>query len=416
MPLSPLVHRAAPKVLAPALAMALALVLAACDTTAPTGPPTAAPSPTARPAAEIYAAIQGAVEAIRGFDPTAAVAPVAIDEAQLRKNIETEFDAAQTPEQLKDTEDLLITLGLLPEGASLRAMTLDFQAGQIAGYYDPAKNELYVISRTGGLGPVEEVTYAHEFTHQLQDQNVDLDAFDLDALDQSDRALAARALIEGDATSVQSTWMLANLDSRELGEVLAAGLDPAAIEALRKAPRYLRETTTFQYEDGLAFITRLMADGDYAAVNAAYADPPTSTEQILHPDKYLLREPPIEVDFADDFAAVLGTGGWKEAGRDTLGELTLRIWLRENGLTLAEARTATAGWGGDRVMLLRGPNATGVVLDTRWDTPDDANEFAAAARTAVGQLAADGKVFHIAGTSAVFVAIGAVADLLPVVV
>lgn len=400
----------------------LTLALAACDTPAPSGPasgqPTAGPTPagSARPIAEVYAEIRSQVEAIRGFQPTADVEPVTIDEQQLLENFTTEFDKAQTPQQLLDGQDLLIALGLLPPGSSLRQLSLDFSAGQIAGYYDPVKDELFVVSRGTAPGPAEEVTYAHEYTHQLQDQNTDLDALDLDALDQSDRALAMHAIVEGDATSVQSTWMLANLTSKELGDVLAAGLDPDAIEALRNAPRYLRETTTFQYEDGLALVTRLLADGGYDAVTNAIADPPVSTEQVLHPDKYLQREAPMVVDFADDFAAVLGTGGWKEAGRDTLGELILRIWLRENGSTLAEARTAAAGWGGDRVIFLRGPGGVGVVLSTKWDTPGDANEFAAAARIAVGGLAAGGHVFQTAGSASVLVAIGAVADLLPVVV
>ena len=80
------------------------------------------------------------------------------------------------------SEDLLSTLGLLPEGSSLRQATLDFQAGQVAGYYSPDKDELFVVSRTGQtVGPVERVTYAHEFTHQLQDQNFDLDSLDTTA-------------------------------------------------------------------------------------------------------------------------------------------------------------------------------------------------------------------------------------------
>jgi hypothetical protein len=361
-----------------ALLASLALGMAACGTPGPTSQPTPGVSPSPRPIAETYAEIRDQVEAIRGFQPTADVEPVTIDEAQLLENFTAEFDKAQTPEQLKDAEDLLITLGLLPPGSSLRALTLDFSAGQIAGYYDPVKDELYVVSRGEAPGPAEEVTYAHEYTHQLQDQNTNIDDLDLDALDQSDRALGMRAIVEGDATSVQSTWMLANLDSKELGEVLAAGLDPAAIEALRRAPRYLRETTTFQYEDGLALVNRLLADGGYAAVTKALGDPPVSTEQVLHPDKYIQREAPVVVAIPDLTSRL---DSWEAVAQDTLGELILRIWLREGGVTLAEARAAAAGWGGDRVMLLRGPagGTLGAVLVSSWDTPTDAAEFAAAA-------------------------------------
>src|SRR5687767_4432977 len=236
-------------------ATALAPAIGACGSTVPSAPPTPGPTPgptaptqTQRPASETEAETRPGVAEIRNLEPSADVDPVTIDEAQLRTNFEAEFDRAQTPAQLKDSEDMLITLGLLPPGASLRALTLDFQAGQVAGYYSPEDDELFVVSRSGGIGPAEEATYAHEFTHQLQDQRFDLGALGFDAIDQSDQALARLALVEGDATSVQTTWMTQNLDARELGEVLAAALDPEALEALRRAPAYLRDTATFPYQ------------------------------------------------------------------------------------------------------------------------------------------------------------------------
>lgn len=397
-----------------ALPAALALVVAACGTTTPS--PSAAPIETpgvpgptgsGRPPAEVYAEIRDAVVGIRGLEPTAPVDPVTINEAQLRTNFEAEFDRTYTSAELKDTEDLLIALGLLPPGASLRAITLDFQAGQIAGYYSPEADELFVVSRSGVVGAVEKATYAHEFTHQLQDQRVDLDALGLDASDQSDRALARLALVEGDAVSVQATWMAERLDARELGEVLASALDPEALEALRRAPAYLRDTATFPYEDGFAFVSRILAGGGYDALDAVYQDPPDSTEQVLHPDKYLEREPPIAVELPAGLAEELAAG-WTEAARDTLGELILRTWLREGGVSVANARAASAGWGGDRLALLRGPDgAVAVALLTAWDTAADADEFAAAARLAVADLPLGGSVGHAPGSSTVSIGIGA---------
>jgi hypothetical protein len=68
----------------------------------------------------------------------------------------------------------------------------------------------------------------------------------------------------------------------------------------------------------------------------------------------------------------------------------LRIWLREGGITLPEARVATAGWGGDRLVLLRGPSdALAVGLVTAWDSTADVAEFAAAARTTAAALGLD---------------------------
>lgn len=398
--------------------LAFAFTVGACSTPTPspspvpttaptqvpiTAPPTAAPS--ARPLAEVYGDIRTEVEGIRGLQPTAAVDPVVIDADQLSKNLTAEFDAAYTGDTLMNAEDELIALGLLPAGSSLRAITLAFQGGQVAGYYSPDKNELFVVSRASSVGPADESTYAHEFTHQLQDQHVDLDALGIDVLDQSDRSFARLALVEGDATSVQTTWMAQNLTAAELGEVLAASLDPAALAAFNNAPPYLRETAFFPYQEGLAFVTRLTAQGGYAAVDAAFAEPPDSTEQVIHPEKYPNREAPVEVKIPTGIAKQLGAG-WTEAAQDTLGELLIRVWLQIGGVTNIDAATAAAGWGGDRLVLLRGPNgAVSIGLVTVWDSSADAAEFAAAARTAASAID-DGADITTDGRQRVWIGMG----------
>ncbi|HET7182022.1 MAG TPA: hypothetical protein VFI15_07315 [Candidatus Limnocylindrales bacterium] len=391
----------------PSRLLVVAALVAACSTTAPSPSPAptavpVAPSPTTvpatpvatqRPLQEVYADIRTKVEAIRGLQPTADVEPVVIDATQLAKNLEQEFDATHTDQALQDAEDELITLGLLAPGTSLRAITLAFQGGQVAGYYSPESNELFVVSRTTAVGPADESTYAHEFTHQLQDQHVDLDKLGIDVSDQSDRSLARLALVEGDAVSVQTTWMTENLTSQELGQVLAAGLDPDALKAFNDAPAYLRETALFPYQQGLAFVMRLVGSGGYAAVDAVFADPPDSTEQILHPDKYTTREAPIAVKIPSGLAKALGTG-WSEVGQDTLGEFLLRVWLKQGGVTNLAATAAAEGWGGDRLVLLRGPSgAVSVAFISAWDTAADAAEFQAAAATAARALDPGATVF-----------------------
>ena len=398
-----------------------ALLLAGCNAPAPTsspGPSAAAPSEPAAsgtpapPAAEVYASIRAAVEAIRGLEPTADVDPVTIDEAQLRTNLEAEFDAENVASDLKFSEETLITLGLLPPNSSLRALTLDFQAGQVAGYYSPDKKELFVVSRSGELGAPEEVTYAHEFTHQLTDQRFDLSKLLGGASNESDRALAQLALIEGDAVSVQTTWTIQNLTPQQMGELLAASLDPEAIAALQRAPAYLRETALFPYQNGLAFVTALASSGGYDAVDAAYAEPPASTEQVLHPEKYAAGEAPIKVDLPAGLAKSMGAG-WTEAGQDTLGEFILRLWLTQNGVSLATASAAVAGWGGDRLVLLRGPSgALTVGLVTTWDTKADAEEFGTAAASAGKTLGSDRAIANIPSSNSVAIAIGPEADRL----
>ena len=389
------------------LGLVAALALAGCGPLAPSGSPptpsaaaqataapmtTAVPSPSPRSDAEVYAAIRAQVIKIRGLTPTKPVDPVSLDETELRANLTADFDRENTPAELQLGQDELITLGLLPKGSSLRTVMLDFQSGQVAGYYSPEKDELFVVSRSGGLGPTEMVTYAHEFTHQLQDQRVGLKSLGLDAPDQSDRGIARLALVEGDATSVQGAWMQGNLTPQQMGELLQASLDPKAVAALQNAPPFVRETSLFPYQNGLSFVSGLIAAGGYAAVDTAFEAPPSSTEQILHPEKYAAHEAPVALPIPADVATKLGKG-WSAAGQDTLGELILGIWLRQGGVAGAAASTAAAGWGGDRLVVLRGPNAqVGVGLITTWDSPADTVEFFTAASTAVAALDPEGSV------------------------
>lgn len=399
------------------------LLLAACTSTGlpSPSPETASPSqptqePTAGPGSStpgpggsvdpVYAAIAAQVEQIRGLHHTADVTPVVIDKATLRQNLEADFDQSNQPGAVEASERLLKALGLLPADLKLRDEVINLQAGQVVGYYSPKRDELFVVSTAGGIGPTQRATYAHEYTHQLQDQNFGLDKMGFDSPDQSDRSLARLALVEGDAVTAQTRWMQANLTTEDLGQIFADASDPAVLQALQDAPPILRETALFPYQEGAILVSTLMVRGGYKGVDDAFASPPDSTEQILHPEKYLQREPPIAVTVPADLPSRLGAG-WSSGGADTLGELQLRIWLNEGGVSSSAASRATAGWGGDRVMLLDGPNgATAVALITEWDTPADANEFATAAKSALVGLKLTGLVSQSSGPTQVRVAIG----------
>ncbi|MCI0583340.1 MAG: hypothetical protein L0227_10730 [Chloroflexi bacterium] len=345
-------------------------------------------------ALEVYRSIAADIVEIRGLDAPERIEPRVIDAAELRANLEADFETSNPEAQLLLGERVYKALGLLPSDASLKAIYLDLQGSQVIGYYDPAVDELFIVSRSGSLGPTERVTYAHEFTHELQDREFDLESLGLDeAFDEGDRALAVLGLIEGDASSAQTTWMLEHLTPAELGEVAAEASDPEVLEVLGRTPAILLETSFFPYQAGAAFVSGLLAQGGYETVNGAFSRLPESTEQILHPEKYEAGEAPVDIEIRDDLAAAFGTG-WTLETQDTLGELQLKIWLREGGLLGDVARLATEGWGGDRIALLAAPDDGGdvIVISTAWDSPADAREFRDAAASVVEALGRGGSV------------------------
>jgi hypothetical protein len=390
--------------------LAIALLAAACGTNGPTAaPPTASPVPTpaASPSptssagapspaasdanAALYAQIEAQVAQIRGLQPTKPVAREVLDVNGLRDYITQSFNEDNPASLVKGTETLYKSLLLMPQDASLENLYIELLTSQVAGLYDDKTKQMYVVSKSGAIGPAEQVTYAHEFTHALQDQHFGLRSVVGDAKDQGDRTLARTTLVEGDATLVMSLWAQAHLTPAQLGEVASAA-DPASQAVLATMPAILREPLLFPYTSGIALVLGDFQRGGFAAVDQRFANPPDSTEQILHADKLASGEKPVAVTIPADLAGRLGSG-WSVAMEDTLGEFQLEILLRDaGGDTASVSRPAAAGWGGDRVAVVEGPaGATGVVLDTVWDTNADAAEFSDALDGLVTRLKAAGR-------------------------
>jgi hypothetical protein len=145
----------------------------------------------------------------------------------------------------------------------------------------------------------------------------------------------------------------------------------------------------FPYEAGLTWTTALAGGDptspDYTDVDAAFADPPDSTEQIIELDKWEVREAPDAVE-VPDLAAALGAG-WEGVDSTPVGQATIGIMLEFFGIPIADARLAGEGWGGDRAVIATGPDdAFAVAWRLAWDSPADADEFLAAYETVVDGL------------------------------
>jgi hypothetical protein len=395
--------------------ISVALLAGGCGSSTPSAAPSASPqaspsegaapsvstAPTATPDPKtVYATIEAQVQAIRGLTTKTPVEPKLLDETTLQKNLSASFDKGNPAATVAATQRLYELLGLLSVGASLHDLYLKLLGSQVAGYYDSDTKELSVVSRSGGLGPIEKITFAHEFDHALQDQHFGLKNLQLDAVGQSDQAFAHLSVPEGDATLLMGLWAT-NLTATELIEMVKEANDPAPAKIWADMPDVLKENLMFPYTAGRDMVTAVQAKGGWAAVDALYAKPPASTEQVLHPDKYAAAEPPIAVAFPKDLAARLGSG-WAVAMEDTLGEFELGVWLKAAGkLAPGTVSSATKGWGGDRVAVVTKGDRAGAVIDTRWDTPGDAAEFAAAAQTALDAVGGHHALIAIAGTARV---------------
>jgi hypothetical protein len=318
--------------------------------------------------------IQGEISTVRGLYPTRALQRELLAPAALRQHVEDDFLADYTPEQAADDARLLALLGLLAPGFDLRRFYLDLYEEQVAGYYDTEDQRMFVVGASWGA--VERLTYAHEYVHALQDQTWDLndglDYNDQACQEDSERCAAVSALIEGDATLAEEQWWQAYASPHDWDELRAA-LSAYSGEVYDRAPAYLQQDFLFPYNEGLAFVQALFRKGGWSAVDAAYRQPPTTTEQILHPELYG-KDSARQVDLPD-FSAALGPG-WREIDNDTLGEWFTRLVLDEE-IPSWDAEKAAAGWGGDRyIAYFNDDDDQGaLVLLGRWDTSRDAFEF-----------------------------------------
>jgi hypothetical protein len=332
------------------------------------------------------AEVESQVPPIRGLRPTRPVPTRIIDREQFKVELRALFDREGLGPRYRAAGDLYERLGLLPAGTDLERIALELTGAGVIGVYLPDEKQMIVIKSGSGLDATGRFTLAHEFTHALQDQHFGLERLGLDDPSQSDRGLARLALVEGDATQLMIEWAAAHLSPLELLSIVVGSLTPEQQQILESVPPILQRQTLFPYVQGQVYVAALEARGGWPAVDAAYDDPPDSTEQILHPAGTSTALTPIEVALPD-LAASLGVG-WTSSLEDTVGELISQVWLEQataEGQSAAAA--AAAGWGGDRIASLDGPSGSwAVAWQTAWDSRADAAEFRAGAASVLADL------------------------------
>jgi hypothetical protein len=319
---------------------------------------------------------------LRGLDLKSPIQKGVKTRAEISQYIDDRVRDKYSVDELQQEGIVLKELGLIPPTMAYKDFVLKLLTEQVGGLYDSATKVFYIASWL----PVDEQkpVMIHELTHALQDQHFDLDKVeqDLQKLHNDDQALAREAVAEGDAVAVMMNYILEpqnrnfaslpNLAFVMRSYSIAMG---SQFNVFRSAPAYLQETLLFPYGYGAAFLQKVWdKTPSWSAVDKIYSDLPLSTEQIMHPGKYLnSRDDPKPVDVGDP-AGRLGVK-WKIAYKNVLGEFSMDLMLKLY-LTEKQADAAAAGWGGDQVLLLEDDSGKrGILIATVWDTATDADEF-----------------------------------------
>jgi len=259
-----------------------------------------------------------------------------------------------------------------------------------AGFYAPGDDRIRIITDSPDSPTIDNATLVHELVHALQDQDGDLGER-ITATETQDAGLATDGVVEGEANYIEQRY------TNRCGAEWECVGTPSSGGGPGEPPNIGILLTLLQpYSDGPVYIDWLIEQGGWEAVEAAFEDPPQSTEQVIH----LTDEEPIPIEYTDR-----ARNGWEtfpnqgEGGSDTVGEASMYVMFWYQART-ARAQTVSpqsvvrttsqydiynydaepsAGWGNDRVFPYAkgsGEDAQyGYVWVTEWDTEEDAAQF-----------------------------------------
>lgn len=208
--------------------------------------------------------------------------------------------------RMERSEIVLKKFGLIDADFHLESFLVKLLDEQIAAYYD---SKTKTVNLLDWIAPdTQKPVLAHELTHALQDQRVNLDKWQNQTSDDISHSFAEdkkhiatdeddtarEAVLEGQAMAVFVDYSLApaHQSLRSAPQMIENLLDNMTDDGdspvLSRAPLLLRESLLFPYKDGLKFEATLVVDSKSPAT--AYAGvldhPPASSYEIMNPKAY----------------------------------------------------------------------------------------------------------------------------------
>jgi hypothetical protein len=347
---------------------------------------------------EAALAMAAEVEKLRGLPFKEPFMRRLISRAQVGDWMRRDMKKELTDEDVRKMVVVGAAFGLMAPDTDVQAMFTQFMEAGAAAFYKPDTRTFYHIEGNDGAG-ARPVVF-HELVHAVEDQHFALDEFYKAVENDADMALARRGLVEGSACHFAEMYERAHPD--DVKAMMKSQATPELMQKQMKMmtsvpPALIASFGLYPYKNAPKFLAALGAD-DAEKIAKLYADPPVSTEQVLHPEKFPFEGPrdyPRRVA-TPDVAEVLGEG-FENVDDDGMGELITGLLLTQlqqggkymptllNALDMktqgvafkGAAKKASEGWDGDKYTAWiekQGGKAT-VVWVTVWDSKEDAQEF-----------------------------------------
>lgn len=327
------------------------------------------------PDKEEIARVLATLSEITGFEVKRPVPGESMSREAWKDWLEAELKRRVKPEEIRAEELVLRKFGLAPAGFDLKQTTIDLLTEQAAAFYDHRKKKMVFVEGATGMG--QSAVLGHELSHALADQHFPLGRF-IDAPNKTDDGQTARmAVVEG-----QAMWLMIELPLRAMNMSLRT--NPAPLEmAMRmttaqgmfpvfeKVPLYIRETLLFPYREGALFQQKVVEKMGTEGFRAVLKDPPVSTQQVIHPERYFEKVMPT----SPPLPPFERGKGWKRLTDGNLGELDLRLLLEQYAHDAEAARALAARLRGAQYDLWEDRAKSAAVL--RWSAEWDSEEAAA---------------------------------------
>ena len=308
--------------------------------------------------------------------------------AQIRQYLVDEQNKEESPEKRYADRRTLEAFGLIPKDFPLDSFLLDLLTDQVAGLYDPHGKQFFIAD---WISPVEQKpVMAHELTHALDDQHFHLQKWQNAVRSNDDASLARDAVIEGSALAAMMDYTLADLHTSvrampDIAPFIESGVasqmdkDPN----LAKAPEFIRDELLFPYLQGAEFSQQVLkATAGWADFKSVFQNPPTSTQQILHPELYFQHVQPETVELLHVKSAL--PNGYTQLDENVVGEFALNEILKKFDGP-GDAEKFAPMWRGDRYALFENKDSKQTILVVLFalDSEKDAAEFFSAYRKVI---------------------------------
>ncbi|MEM3044432.1 MAG: hypothetical protein QXV77_02930 [Candidatus Bathyarchaeia archaeon] len=298
---------------------------------------------------ELFLEVKSNYYGVRGLNPPQTVK---LNVVNLRWVEENWARGGGDDPRLEVEEAIYKALMLIPDDLSLAAVqrrqTLSIMAAASAG-------EIYIVEDY--FNPLDQIeaskTLTHELTHIVQGYY-----FPGRTPSTHDESKAWNSLIEGDASYTADRY----------AEHLRSPKGLSIHGWNGEIPPPLMELWLFPYRYGVGFVSHLYSVGGWNLVNEAYYNPPRTTEQVIHPEKYLAGEGFQGVDLPEP------KGGYEVIRTDRLGEHFIKVFLSSH-VGLEEGVKASTGWNGDNFTYYKVDGEDFFAWGIAWDTHEDQVEF-----------------------------------------